>query len=87
MEIPAVNRYTNKVRCRPNYRLPAYLTLGWQLALIIIATCGFGRPMSWKAPDPSPGEMSFEAALAIVSNRIIARVILPQWAYSLPIKW
>ncbi|GJJ06948.1 hypothetical protein Clacol_001144 [Clathrus columnatus] len=55
-----------------------------RFALIIIARCGFGLPMSWT--EEQPGTMSFGEALAVVSETAIPRLILPNWVYKLPIK-
>ncbi|KAJ7472656.1 cytochrome P450, partial [Mycena latifolia] len=56
-----------------------------KFALILIARCGFGQPISWKVTSPSSG-MPFGEALAIVSGSSIARLVTPRWMYKLPIK-
>ena len=59
----------------------------FQLALILISTCGFGNPLNWQFTESSTNEMPFEKALTIVSESTIALLLTPKWAYSLPIKW
>ncbi|KAJ7917203.1 cytochrome P450 [Mycena leptocephala] len=55
-------------------------------ALILIARCGFGQPISWDMPPPTSGGMPFAEALVIVSGSSIARLVTPRWMYMLPIK-
>ncbi|KAI0338633.1 cytochrome P450 [Trametopsis cervina] len=57
-----------------------------RFALIIICRCGFGHPMQWKGAEDGDAVMGFPEALSIVSDTAIARLVLPSWAYSLPIK-
>ena len=51
----------------------------------MIATCGFGHPLSWNLNEADSAEMSFGDALQVVSRSIIARLLLPRWVYWLPI--
>ncbi|KAF9003889.1 cytochrome P450 [Cyathus striatus] len=55
-------------------------------ALIIVARCAFGLPMSWRSPaESSLKGMKLSEAISIVTKSIIARLILPSWAFKLPI--
>ncbi|KAJ6517309.1 cytochrome P450 [Mycena vitilis] len=65
--------------------VPDVSSLPHKLALIIIARCGFGFNMPYETPTPH-GTMPFGQALDIVSGSAVARLVLPRWAYSLPIK-
>ncbi|KAJ7491712.1 cytochrome P450 [Mycena galericulata] len=57
-----------------------------KLALIIIARCGFGFRMPWSDIPAPTGEMTFGESLSIVSSSAITRLLLPGWAYKLPIR-
>ncbi|KAI0656081.1 cytochrome P450 [Cubamyces menziesii] len=58
-----------------------------KFALVVIATSGFGHPLSWNLKGASTSdEMSFGEALHIRLHNLILRLILPRWAYWLPIK-
>ncbi|KAF8145335.1 cytochrome P450, partial [Mycena galopus ATCC 62051] len=58
-----------------------------RFALIIIGRCGFGEPMSWTTVAAAPESgMSFGEALSIVSATSLARLVIPRWMYSLPIR-
>ncbi|EKM48946.1 uncharacterized protein PHACADRAFT_214578 [Phanerochaete carnosa HHB-10118-sp] len=72
---------------RSTVDIPAINSYTYKFALILISACGFGNPLSWTARESSPGRMSFATALEIISKHHIARILLPQWAYNLPIKW
>jgi hypothetical protein len=62
------------------------LTYG-QLTLVLIARCGFGIRLPWTdSTETRMGSMSFAAALGKVTHTAIARLVLPPWAYKLPIK-
>ncbi|KAJ7489683.1 cytochrome P450 [Mycena galericulata] len=56
-----------------------------KFALILIARCGFGQPISWNS-EPTPSGMKFGEALSIVSGSSILRLVTPRWMYKLPIK-
>ncbi|KAI0323885.1 cytochrome P450 [Cubamyces sp. BRFM 1775] len=58
-----------------------------KLALIVISTTGFGHPLPWSLKGSSASdEMSFGEALYMVTHNFILRLVLPRWAYLLPIK-
>ncbi|KDQ59780.1 hypothetical protein JAAARDRAFT_33349 [Jaapia argillacea MUCL 33604] len=65
-------------------KIPAMNALTTKFALIIISKCGFGNNLPWDFSSPT-GEMSFAEALTIVTNALIARLIIPRWMYRLPI--
>ncbi|KAJ7439723.1 cytochrome P450 [Mycena galericulata] len=56
------------------------------LALIIIARCGFGLHMPWNDIPAPNSEMTFGESLSIVSSSAITRLVLPGWVYKLPIR-
>ncbi|KAJ7439724.1 cytochrome P450 [Mycena galericulata] len=56
------------------------------LALIIIARCGFGLHMPWNDIPAPNSEMTFGESLSIVSRSAITRLALPGWVYKLPIR-
>lgn len=85
VEIPIVNRLTNKVESLFAVLLCLTPFLLSQLALILISTCGFGNPLSWEFGKSSREAMTFGDALAVVSSGVLARLLLPRWAYWLPI--
>lgn len=55
-----------------------------KFTLGVISRCGFGLPFPWTS-DTAEG-MSFDRALTVVSAGTILRLIVPRWAYKLPIK-
>ncbi|KAJ7145784.1 cytochrome P450 [Mycena epipterygia] len=71
---------------RSDLTLHAINDITTKVALIIISRCGFGRPLSWSNMSDDPSAMPFSEALAIVSASSIARLVIPRWMYSLPIK-
>ncbi|KAJ7075508.1 cytochrome P450 [Mycena belliarum] len=60
--------------------------LAHKLALIIIARCGFGFRTPWTEAPESSAEMSFGESLLVVSSSAITRLVVPKWAYNLPIE-
>jgi hypothetical protein len=61
------------------------LELCIQIALTVIARCGFGLRMPWADGAAADGDMTFGEALTIVSGSAITRLVLPRWVYKLPI--
>ncbi|KAH9895604.1 cytochrome P450 [Cubamyces lactineus] len=58
-----------------------------KFALILISTTGFGHPLPWDLKGSSTSdEMSFGEALFTVTHNMLLRLVLPRWAYLLPIK-
>ncbi|KAJ7678182.1 cytochrome P450 [Mycena polygramma] len=55
-----------------------------KLALILIARCGFGISMPWVDAPANKNGLPFGESLAIVSQTVIARLIIPSWLYKLP---
>ena len=55
-----------------------------QFTFMIISKCGFGFATSWTPPES--GAMAFPEALRVVSETIVPRMVLPSWAYKLPVK-
>ncbi|KAH8827539.1 cytochrome P450 [Flagelloscypha sp. PMI_526] len=62
--------------------------LTFKFALLLITICGFGfNEATWTAgPATENQSMSLEQAMGIVTRDNILHVLLPKWAYSLPIK-
>ena len=61
-----------------------------QLALLIIAACGFGVQFSWTEPPSSRAadgteRMSMQEALRIVSETIVLAAFSPSWVKLLPL--
>ncbi|KAI0323886.1 cytochrome P450 [Cubamyces sp. BRFM 1775] len=58
-----------------------------KFALLVISTSGFGHRLTWDLKGATPSnEMSFGEALHIRVHNLILSIILPRWAYWLPIK-
>jgi len=56
-----------------------------QLALLIIAKCGFGFSFEWSAPPIGPdGTMSIQEALRILADSYIVGLLAPDWVRYLP---
>ncbi|EJD08594.1 cytochrome P450 [Fomitiporia mediterranea MF3/22] len=67
--------------------IPTIQTYTFKLALLIIASCGFGLPFSWdEPPTGSDGSMSLQEALRVASEYNLARTSAPKWFWKLPIK-
>lgn len=84
VEIPSIHDLTYKVT-RPFHYFVCLLIVR-QYAMILIATCGFGHRLSWKLDKSSSDEMSFGEAMEIIVDSHILLLVLPKWAYSLPVK-
>lgn len=84
VELAEVNTLTNKVCDRmPANDMPNFC---YKLAMIIIATCGFGYRLDWRFAESSSESLSFGDALQVISQTHILRILLPKWAYWLPVK-
>ncbi|GBE78989.1 predicted protein [Sparassis crispa] len=57
-----------------------------KFALGIVTRCGFGLPFTWVASTEEADELSFDKALAIVSEGAVTRLATPGWAYKLPME-
>lgn len=62
-----------------------------RLALVVISSAAFGRALPWKDvefdPKASVGHtMTFSRSLSGLANDFVLRILLPKWAYYLPIK-
>ncbi|KAJ6447909.1 cytochrome P450 [Mycena vitilis] len=55
-----------------------------KLALTLIARCGFGISMPWVDAPAVKNSLPFGESLTIVSQTVIARLIIPSWLYKLP---
>lgn len=82
MDLLDITQYTSKVS--------AHLSLQPSLnfrkfALTIMARCGFGHESPWKAGVSTADTLSYGDALQFVTESCIERLILPRWAYRLPI--
>ncbi|KAF9048946.1 cytochrome P450 [Panaeolus papilionaceus] len=58
------------------------LDISLSIALFTIGSAGFGRKISWKEDDiiPSGHNMSFKAAVQIISEDFLLPLIVPKWA-------
>ncbi|KAF8997630.1 cytochrome P450, partial [Cyathus striatus] len=67
--------------------LPSVNEFMLKYALIIVARCAFGLPMAWRtSSDASSHDMDLGEAISIITSRIFYKLILPSWAFKLPIK-
>ena len=58
-----------------------------QLALFIIASCGFGLTFPWDEPPKNEkGDLSLQQSLQITSEKSIMRTEAPRWTWYLPTK-
>ncbi|KIJ60055.1 hypothetical protein HYDPIDRAFT_161547 [Hydnomerulius pinastri MD-312] len=57
-----------------------------RFTFVILSRCGFGIPASWKMQEDQSDSTRFEIALTTASETFLARVLLPRWAYWLPVK-
>lgn len=86
LTIPAINKIILKVIAVHSKHLLAADMNSIQFSLLVIARCGFGMPTLWD-PPPKPGNrLTFGESLRIASESIIPRLMLPTWAFRLPIK-
>ncbi|KZV76573.1 cytochrome P450 [Peniophora sp. CONT] len=58
-----------------------------RFTLLMIARCGFGHHLAWKRDTPEKGKMDISDALDLVGFSALAHLILPSWAFKLPIPW
>lgn len=57
-----------------------------RLALMVISSSAFGRDFPWKDEEGSGGRrVSFATALQGLMNEFVMRILLPNWAYYLPV--
>lgn len=82
MELPDITRYTSKVSAYRSFSPSLNVR---QFALTIMARCGFGHESPWKTGISTADALSYGDALQLVTESCIERLILPRWAYSLPI--
>ena len=54
--------------------------------MILISTCGFGHSLPWDFGGSSHGKMSFGEAMTFMTNNHLLHLVLPHWAYRLPVK-
>lgn len=52
----------------------------------MIITSGFGHALSWEEKTDSSGQMSLKDAFTHITHHHVMRLLLPRWAYKLPIK-
>ena len=91
IELSAVQKYTFKVgTMKPSLhsseKSDADHVIFTQLAIFIIAACGFGLPFSWnEPPSGADGSMSLQEALNVSSKYNLTRTSAPEWFWKLPI--
>lgn len=84
INIPVVQSLTFKVR-QSYFSATAINSDMPQLAVLIIAKCGFGLSFNWlEPPQSTDGKMSIQQALHVVSNHITALMFVPKWLQRLP---
>lgn len=70
---------------KDSVEVPAIQKLTFQVALLVISTCGFGLPFNWEEPPvTSDGSMTVQQALHVTNERAIAITNLPRWTHKLP---
>jgi hypothetical protein len=58
-----------------------------KITLLVMASAGYGLPFSWDDPPVAEdGSMSVQQAISIVSGRSSIGVILPKWAWNIPMQ-
>ncbi len=86
VSVPSVQKITFKVRRHAGadtFIDPKFP----QLALFVIATCGFGISFDWEEPLRSENRaMPIQQAFRIISDTGIFAVFAPKWVKRLPFK-
>lgn len=66
----------------PHFHLPLFISA--QFAMFIIASCGFGLPLNWCDPKREVnGNWTNREIITQVCVNVMARFVLPWWAYIL----
>ncbi|CAL1711128.1 unnamed protein product [Somion occarium] len=60
--------------------------LALRMTLVVLARCGFGVPLSWSEEATTDGSIPFGESLNVVCHTHIERLVIPNWAYKLPIQ-
>ncbi|KAG5646364.1 hypothetical protein DXG03_003687 [Asterophora parasitica] len=72
VDLPSVQEISTKDMYSHNVRS--------QIALLVIARCGFGFSFDWNAPPVgSNGEMSVQEALRVLADSFVVGLIAPNW--------
>ncbi|KAF8510338.1 cytochrome P450 [Gautieria morchelliformis] len=66
--------------------LPEVNQLMLKFSLLMIGRCGFGIPMPWSPEKSKHNKLSFEESVLLAAETLMPRVILPSWAFKLPIQ-
>ncbi|KAG7090374.1 hypothetical protein E1B28_009493 [Marasmius oreades] len=69
--------------------IPQFNTTMCRVTITIISNCGFGLSLKWSDKDGPVSEApkdDFPEALRIVSETSLHRLLIPSWAFNLPIK-
>jgi len=66
--------------------LPEVNHLILKFTLLMIGRCGFGVPMTWYDETNEADQTTFEYSARVAAETLIARFVLPSWAFKLPIK-
>ncbi|KAJ2933974.1 hypothetical protein H1R20_g3143, partial [Candolleomyces eurysporus] len=73
---------------KDSVEVPAVQKLTFQVALLVISTCGFGLPFNWEEPPvASDGSMTVQQALSVTNERTLAVTNLPRWTHKLPLTY
>ena len=86
VDVPVIQNLTTKVRSlHLNAMMPS--ANGLKIALLVMASAGFGFPFSWDAPPVAEdGSMSVQQAMTVLSSYSTLGALLPKWAWNLPIQ-
>ncbi|KAJ3513193.1 hypothetical protein NLJ89_g3084 [Agrocybe chaxingu] len=64
-----------------------FLRITMRLAFLVISRCGFGISLSWSSDEKGDlNTAKVNDALAMVTETVLLRLMIPNWAYKLPIK-
>lgn len=66
--------------------IPSIKDTIFKFTLLMIGRCGFGVPMAWYDENNQQDQQSFEYCARVAANTLMFRVVLPPWAFKLPIK-
>ncbi|KAJ2933973.1 hypothetical protein H1R20_g3142, partial [Candolleomyces eurysporus] len=73
---------------KDSIEVPAIQKITFQVALLVISTCGFGLPFNWQEPPiTEKGSMTVQQALSVTGARSLALTSLPRWTHNLPITY
>jgi hypothetical protein len=86
VDVPVIQDLTTKVLSQ-HFNAKMLSANGLKIALLVMASAGFGFPFSWDAPPVAEdGSMSVQQAMTLLSSYATFGALLPKWAWNLPIQ-